>query len=196
MSNEMPLMINEGMELGKIFAESGVFPDIKSASQGYIKILAGRELGLSPMQSLNSFYFVNGKLGITANTIAALIKNSKKYDYRIKIHTEQECVIEFISIDDAVIGESAFSIKDAARAGIVNGVNWKNYPKNMLFCRALMNGARWHCADVMSSFNVSIEELYDVTPEKTIKTVEIAENGEVTNGSNVTTKEVETTVSK
>ena len=82
--------LTQGLELGKIFAESNVFPDIKSAAQGYIKILAGKELGLSPMQALNSFYFVAGRLGIVAQTMGALVKKSDKYDYRIVIHTDQE----------------------------------------------------------------------------------------------------------
>jgi hypothetical protein len=62
------------MQLGQIFAESGVFPDIKSAAQGYVKILAGKELGMSPMQAINSFYFVNGRIGIDAPAVSALVK--------------------------------------------------------------------------------------------------------------------------
>ena len=179
MGDENQLAINEGMELGKIFCESGVFPDIKSAAQGYVKILAGRELGLSPMQSIGAFYFVNGKIGITSNTIAALIKKSKKYDYRIDTHTETECAISFYNGTEKPIGISTFTIKDAARAGIVNGVNWKNYPRNLLFARALMNGARFYCPDVMCSFTISVEELSDLTPEKTSKTITIDAVGEV-----------------
>lgn len=185
------LQINEGMELGKIFAESGVFPDIKSAAQGYIKILAGKELGLTPMQSLSSFYFVNGKIGITANTISALIKKSGKYDYVIKKHDDTECTIIFkrplkTQAEDIILGESQFTIKDAAKAGIVNGSAWKNYPKNMLYARAIMNGARWYCPDIMNAFNLSVEELVDMEPIYNVedkKTITLTEDGEVVNGT-------------
>lgn len=187
---ENQLMISQGMELGKIFADSGVFPDIKSASQGYIKILAGRELGLSPMQSLNSFYFVGGRLGITANTIGSLIKKSNKYDYTIKKHDDTECTIVFNRIKDdkeILLGESQFTIKDAAKAGIVNGVNWKNYPRNMLYARAIMNGARWYCPDIMTSFTTSFEELSDVEEVYSVdnkQTITLTEDGQVVREEN------------
>jgi len=177
--------LSQGMELGKVFAESGVFADIKSAAQGYIKTLAGKELGLSPIQALNSFYFVANRLGIVAQTMGALIKKSGKYDYKIENHTDQECVISFFKIKDdkeTVIGESKFDIKMAAKAGIVNKDNWKNYPMNMLFARALMNGIRWYCPDAVSAFTYSVEELEDLSPSKKEEVVAITKEGEVTNG--------------
>ena len=30
------------------------------------------------------------------------------------------------------------------------GDNWRKYPKNMLFARAISNGVKWHCPDVMN----------------------------------------------
>lgn len=176
--------LTQGLELGKVFAESGVFPDIKSAAQGYIKILAGKELGLSPMQSLNSFFFVAGRLGIISQAMAALVKKSGKYDYRIISHTDQECEIEFSKISEdkeIIIGKSKFDIKMAAKAGIVNKDNWKNYPMNMLFARSLMNGVRWYCPDAVSAFTYSVEELEDLNFLKKEEIITI-KDGEVTNG--------------
>lgn len=188
MENQITIQNNEivqGLELGKVFAESGVFPDIKSAAQGYVKILAGKELGLSPMQALNSFYFIAGRLGVMAQTLGALIKKSGKYDYKIETHSEQECVIVFYKIEDKKeieIGKSKFDIKMAARAGIINKDNWKNYPMNLLFARALANGARWYCPDAISGF-YTVEELRDLEPEPKKDVVEITTEGEVkTNG--------------
>jgi len=178
---EIALNVSQDMELGKIFAESGIFPDIKSAAQGYIKILAGKELGLSPMQAINSFYFVNGRLGIVAQTLGALVKKSEKYDYKISNHTDQECSIDFFKLGEEKekIGESHFNLKMAAKAGIVNKDNWKNYPMNMLFARALMNGVRWFCPDAVSAFTYSVEELEDLNIQKPIETVTVTEGGEV-----------------
>lgn len=180
--NELTVGMGNGMELAKIFADSAIFPDIKTAAQGFVKILAGRELGMTPMQALNNFYFVNGRIGITANAAASLIKNSGKYDYEVKTHTEEACVIIFKS-KDAIIGESSFTTKDAAKAGLINKDVWKNYPRNMMFSRALMNGIRWYCPDALSGCSYSVDELDDLTPVKpTVKTVEITQNGEVSGG--------------
>ena len=82
-------VLEELMEYGKIFAESKVFSDVSSAAQGVIKILAGKEVGLSPMQAINSFYFVNGKLGMMTQAMAALIKKSGKYNYQILMQTPE-----------------------------------------------------------------------------------------------------------
>ena len=176
--------INKAMNLGKIFAESGMFPDIKSASQGYIKLLAGKELGLSAMQSINSFYFVGGRLGITSQAMSALVKKSDKYDYSIQTHTEEECTIAFYLKGEKKeqLGISTFNIKMAAKAGIVNKSNWKNYPMNMLFARALMNGIRWFCPDAVSAGTYATEELEDLSAPDTKTVVVINDQGEVENG--------------
>ena len=173
----------EPMEYGKIFAESGVFPDIKSAAQGAVKIIAGREIGLSPMQAINSFYFVSGRLGMMAQTMGALIKKSGKYDYEIINHTNEGCSIAFFRIvngEREKLGESTFDKKMAAAAGIINRDNWKNYPMNMYFARALAIGARWFCPDAISGF-YTVEELQDLEPQKTEKIISVDMNtGEVT----------------
>jgi len=39
-------------------------------------------------------------------------------------------------------------MEDAGNAGLIARDNWKKYPRNMLFSRAMSNGAKWHCPDV------------------------------------------------
>lgn len=172
--------LKQPMAIGEVFAKSGMFPDVKSQAQAVVKILAGKELGLSPFESMGSIYVVNGRLSLTAKAKSGLIKKSKKYDYVIKKLDEQECSISFMK-DDAEIGVSTFTIKDAAKAGLVNKDNWKNYPRNMLFARALSNGATFYCPEVISGY-ATFEELedLDVIPQKS--TVSIDVTGEVSNG--------------
>jgi len=179
----IPSVIQEPMEYGKIFAESGVFPDVKSAAQGAIKVLAGKEIGLSPLQAINSFYFVSGRLGMVSQTMGALIKRSGKYDYEILEHTNESCKIAFYRIeskDRIKIGETLFDKAMAAKSGLINKDNWKNFPLNMYFARALSNGARWFCPDAISGF-YTVEELQDLEPEIKPSTISI-EGEEVKNG--------------
>jgi hypothetical protein len=179
--------LREPMSVGKIFAESGLFPDIKSQAQAAVKIMAGRELGLTPFQSMKSLYLVNGKLGMMADVMASLLKKSDKYDYTVDKLDNEECTISFYYKDKerTKIGESSFSFKDAAKAGLVNKDVWKSYPRNLLFARALSNGVRWHCPDVGCGYTVEeIENIYDVErPKETITiesdgTVRKEDNGE------------------
>ena len=174
--------LQESMSLGDVFVKSGMFPDLKSQAQAVVKILAGRELGLSPLQAMTDIYMVNGKVALQAKLIASLIKKSGKYDYHIDKLDEQECVISFFQMNGKMekIGESTFTIKDAAKAGIVNKEVWKSYPRNMLFARAVSNGARMFCADIITAYTPEEVEDIKTAPITPIKeTIEITPEGEV-----------------
>jgi hypothetical protein len=88
-------LLKEPMEMGNVFAQSGMFPDIKTQAQGAVKILAGKELGLSPFESMKNIYLVSGKLAIMSNALASLVKSNPKYDYKVDQLTETECSIIF-----------------------------------------------------------------------------------------------------
>jgi hypothetical protein len=174
--------LNEIMEIGDVFFQSGMFPTIKSKAQAAVKILAGRELGLSPMEAINGLYMVNDHIAVTAKIIASKIKKSGKYDYTVNKLDDTECSLTFFEIkgDQLVkLGDSIFTIKDAAKAGIVNKDVWKNYPRNMMFARAISNGNIWYCPDATTGF-YSVEELQDLEAEKKGDVITISAEGEVT----------------
>ena len=171
--NEMVVLdeLKQPMAIGEVFAKSGMFPDVKSQAQAVVKILAGKELGLSPFESMASVYVVNGRLALTAKAMSGLIKRSKKYDYVIKKLDDTECTVD-ITNADGIVGSTTFTFKDAAKAGLVNKDNWKNYPKNMLFARALSNACRFYCPEVISGYHTTeeLEDLSDapVAPKTTV----------------------------
>ena len=171
--------LKQPMQIAQVFVESGMFKDIKTQSQAVVKILAGKEMGLSPFEAMNNLYIVNDKVGIMSNAMASIVKKSKKYDYNVKLLTDTECVIEFFSLngEQKLLGESSFTFKDAAKAGLVNKEVWKSYPRNMLFARALSNGVRFYCPD--ASYGYCVEELRDVDVVPVQKTIELTEEGKV-----------------
>lgn len=150
--------LNELQGLGEVFVKSGFFADSRDASQAIVKILAGRELGFGPIASMTGVYIVNGRPALSASLIAARIKSSGKYDYRVREHDEKHCVIEFFQINGAKesLGVSSFTMEDARRA---NTKNLDKFPRNMLFARSLTNGARWYCPDVFSGAIYTPDEL-------------------------------------
>lgn len=190
MSNDIQAVdiLKEPMSLGQVFADSGMFTDVKTQSQAVVKILAGRELGISPLESMNSFFFVNNKIAVPAKIKATLVKRSKVYDYVIEKLDDTECILVFSKTIDGVVkevGKSSFTFKDAAKAGLVNKDNWKNYPRNMLFARALSNGVTWFCPEIICGY-YSTEELDDLPPAEPVKkTIELTSNGEVNNVAEV-----------
>ena len=165
----IPEILKEPMALGDVFMKSGMFKDVKSQAQAVVKIIAGREIGLAPMESMQNIYMTpDGKIGVMAKIVGALIKKSTKYDYAIEKLDDTECVIVFYIIDKEgkriELGKSPFTFKDAAKAGLANKDNYKNYPRNMFFARALSNGTRWFCPDVFCGYTVEeVENVKEAT---------------------------------
>jgi hypothetical protein len=137
----------EASALARVFALSGFFPDSTRMAQACVKILAGRDLGLTPFQAMTGLYIVKGKVTLAANTMAALVRRHPRYDYRIVTLNDELCEIDFL-MDGKVIGRSSFGMGDARRAVVAGGDNWRKYPRNMLFARAMSNGAKWYCPDI------------------------------------------------
>lgn len=127
-------------------SRSGFFPDAKQAAQAVVKILAGAELGFGPFASMQGVNIIQNRPAIAANLIAAGIKRSGKYDYCVVTHTTQECSIDFYQ-DGQKVGNSTYTWQEAINAQLTTKDNWKKYPKNMLFARAISNGQKWYCPD-------------------------------------------------
>lgn len=148
----------ETMELGQILAKSRFFADATEAAQAVVKVLAGREIGAGPIASMVGIHIIKGKPAIGATLMAGVIRNSKRYDYRIRKHDDTLCEIEFFMRNGSQLeslGVSAFSIEDAKRAGTQN---IDKFPRNMLFARAMSNGAKWFCPDIFGGAPVYTPE--------------------------------------
>jgi hypothetical protein len=170
MTNEIVLHEPSITQLGEIFFKSGYFQDTRDAAQAVTKIMAGRELGVPPVASMTGIYIVKGKPALGANLIAACVKRSGKYNYRVLQHDPTVCEIEFQELIGGkweACGVSKFSLEDAKRMGTQN---MDKFPRNMLFARAMSNGAKWYCADVFIGGVYVPDELgavvtYDATGE-------------------------------
>ena len=141
----------------KAMSASGFFPDSKEFAKAVVKVLAGRELGFGAFASMSGVAVIQGKPVVGANLTAAAIKQTGKYNYRVIKHTDQECEIAFYegSIkSDNCVGISRFTMDDAKAANLTTKDNWKKYPRNMLFARAISNGQKWYAPDVYNGVTV------------------------------------------
>ena len=146
--------------LARYFQQSGLFPDLQSEAQAYVKVVAGRELGLGPLASVSGLNVIKGRVTFSANLLASMVKRHPLYDYRVADHSERGCRIVFTEGGEE-IGVSTFTLEDAKRAGL-GGQSWQKYPQAMLFARALTQGVRWFCPDVTAGAPAySPEELAD-----------------------------------
>jgi len=126
--------------------KSGYFQDAKDAAQAVVKILAGHEMGFGPFASMTGIYIIQGRPSIGANLMAAAVKASRRYNYRVIEMTDTVCEIEYLEYDKPC-GRSRFTLDDAKKAGTKN---LDKFPRNMLFARAMSNGCRWYTPDIFA----------------------------------------------
>ncbi len=144
MSNELTVT-NNNMDFDTMqrmslaLYKSGYFKDSQNEAQAIVKVMAGHELGLPPFASMSGIHIIQGKPALGSNVIATLIKNDPRYNYRVKELSDKVCTIEFYE-DGQPCGESVFTAQDAQKAGVKN---MNKFPRNMLFARAISNGAKW-----------------------------------------------------
>lgn len=147
--------MDDVMRAAKAMAASRFFPDAISVEQAATKILAGRELGFGPFTSMTGIRIIKGQPSLSANMMAAAVKRSGRYNYRVISMTDERCEIVFSERGEE-IGRSLFTIQDARRAGTGN---LDKFPRNMLFARAMSNGVKWFCPDVFLTAVYTAEEL-------------------------------------
>jgi hypothetical protein len=156
------------MSIGKAFAESGMFADIKSAAQAVVKITAGAEMGIPPFASMSGIHIIQGKPTIGAGLLAARVKGSGKYNYKVVEQSEKVCIIDFYEGAEK-IGTSKFTIEDAKKA---QTKNLEKFPANMLFARAMSNGVKWFTPDLFAGPVYVPGEIEPVVEETTAEVVE------------------------
>lgn len=162
-----PITYSEMLQVSKMFYESGMFADVKSAAQAMVKVSAGAEFGIPPFAAMSGIHIIQGKPTIGSGLMAARVKGSGKYDYKVVEHTEKICSIDFYKGKEK-LGNSTFTIDDAKKAGTKN---LDKFPKNMLFARAMSNGVKFYTPDIYSGPVYVPEEMEAVTEDAVAEVV-------------------------
>lgn len=119
-------------------------------------ILTGRELGLPPLTSLANIHVIQGKPGLSALVMRALIL-SKGHEWQ-DVHVSDEMVrVRGRRRGEAEWTEASFTAAQARAAHIQLG----GYPQDKLYARASARLARRKFADVIAGMPYSIDELED-----------------------------------
>ena len=151
MDKHLPMSYNDMKQIANDFIGSGLFAQFKNPQQALVTIMAGREFGLGPFEAMTSIYVVQGKPSFYSHKFADMIKRSGKYKYRVQKHDDKLCSIDFYEMRNdggwESVGNSTFTIEDAQKADLTKNPNFTKYPRNMLYARAMSNGAKWHCPD-------------------------------------------------
>ncbi len=143
--------VGDLQQVSSILAKSGFFNDSRTPEQCFVKVMAGKELGIPAFASMTGIHIIKGKPTLSAHLMAALIIGSKRYLYKKIKHDATACILEFFSLMNdkwESLGLTEFTIEDAKSAGLLSNENWKKFPKNMMFARAVSNGFREFCPDL------------------------------------------------
>lgn len=158
-----PSSLAEAMEFAGMMSKSSIVPKDYQNNPGNILVAIqwGMEIGLQPLQSMQSIAVINGRPSIWGDAMLALVRSSglleaineevtdSKAVCTIKRRGEQEVVREF-------------SMQDAKQAGLAGKQGpWAQYPKRMLQMRARAFALRDVFPDVLRGVHVA-EEAQDL----------------------------------
>lgn len=135
----------DAMLLGAMI-QSGYFKDATSISKAVTKALIGQSMGMGLVQSMNSLYVIDGRVAMDSHAIR---NTAVMAGYTIKTLAldGQKCQLEWSIRKDGkeeVLGTSEYTWEDATKAGLIDKQNWRKFPKDMLFARAITRGARMY----------------------------------------------------
>lgn len=135
-------------------------------------ILAGSEVGLSPMAALRSFDIIQGTAAPRANTIRAIVQ-SRGHEVWVVESTDTRAVVAGRRRGTSQEQRSTWTIDRAKRLQLTGKKNWQNQPQAMLIARATTEVCRLIASDAILGLPYSVEELGDdidsggVTPTPT-----------------------------
>ena len=167
---------DDAFRFAKMVAASEFAPkDFRSKPEScMLAIQHGSEVGLSPMQSLQSIAVINGRPTIWGDAALALVQSSPVCEY-VKEYVEGQgdnltAVCECKRRGYPAPSVSKFSMADAKRAGLAGKAGpWSQYPERMLALRARGFALRNAFADALRGL-ITAEEAQDYPTQNVAET--------------------------
>lgn len=158
MSNEnaiaiIPRTLVEVSSLAEVLAKSTLLPKglHGSVPDVVVQILAGQELGLSPMAAIRGIHIIEGKPVLAADTMVALVLRSGLAEYFACIEdTDSSVTYETKRKGSPVAQKLSWTVADTKRAGLQLKDNWRTFPRSMMKARAKAALARDVYPDILA----------------------------------------------
>ena len=126
-------------------------------------VLAGRELGMGPMEALRTIDMIDGRPHPSAEWMVGKVFDAGHVIAALE-QSATACTVEGVRFrDGAEVArmQFTFTIDMAQRAGLAGKSNWKNYPEAMLYWRAVAQLCRQFFPDMLRGLKYTPEELGD-----------------------------------
>ena len=139
-----PTSIEQAYHLAKMLFASRMLPKhIQNPEAAFALMVAGRELGLSAMQSIRSFHIIEGNIAMPAELILARVKRAPEcLFFRLVESTAKIATFETHRKGEPHSTRMSFTIEEAQAAGLTSKDNWRKYAPAMLRARCVSALAR------------------------------------------------------
>ena len=170
----IPKTLTEVTDLAERLSKSSLLPKSMQGKMPdvLVTILAGQEMGLSPMASLRNFHVVEGRPILSADGMVALVLGSGKAAYfRRSAESETSVTYETLRLGDDKARTCTWTAEMIKKAGLNTKDNHRLFGRQMLAARAKAELARDVYPDVLAGVYTS-EEIPDVTPVRHVDAID------------------------
>lgn len=138
----------------KTFIAAGATPKgIDTAPKMMVVLQAAREIGLSPIEGLNSLYFVNGKVAMYGEAVPSQIYRAG-HAIEWGECNEKTATVTITRGDTGKSMTTTFTMEQAIERGYTKNELYKKFPENMLKWRALSMTAKFICPDALKGIGI------------------------------------------
>ena len=166
MSTELVIAQPDYESLWKLSQRISNTPFVPTALRGKNEavlacVLYGAELGLGPMQSLNSIHVIEGRTAMSPELMRAMVA---RHGHRIDVveNSATACEVKGMRSDTGSTATVRWTMEDAKLAGLAGKNNWKTYPRAMLLARATSELCRIVFPDVIAGLSYTPEEVSSI----------------------------------
>lgn len=124
-------------------------------------ILYGAEMGIGPMQSLNSIHVIEGRAAMSPELMRAMVA---RHGHRIDLlrNDSEVCEMRGERTDTGSTATVKWTMEDARLAGLAGKNNWKTYPRAMLLARCTSELCRILFPDIIAGLSYTPEEVASI----------------------------------
>jgi hypothetical protein len=161
-----PTSLAEAMEFAGMMSKSSIVPKDYQGQPGNILVAVqwGAEIGLAPLQAMQSIAVINGRPAVWGDAMLALVRGSGLLEYIREDISEAGATVR-IKRRGEVEAVREYTVEDAKRAGLWGKAGpWQQHPKRMMQMRARAFALRDVFPDVLRGVHVA-EEVIDLPAE-------------------------------
>ena len=147
------------LELSGQIARTALVPEaLRGRPEEVLAVMmAGNELGIGPMQALQSINIIKGKPALSAELMRALVL-SAGHQFIID-SSDESAIAKVCRVGWPEWQTVVFNLEDAKRAGLLNNPTWTKYPRAMLSARVTSEACRLYFPDVIAGMSYTPEEI-------------------------------------